>query len=380
MAGDKPVETLRLGTQELSDLVAELEHAAPPGGGGRGSKRDTRRWRAQYQKIVVTVQDEGGPRRSFVMVPRNISTGGMGLLHGGFIHPGASCAVALRDTRGRGVQVRGTIIRCTHLRGSIHDLGVRFDERVNPRDFFIWAGNEYLFNAERVDPKALKGRVLIIDDSKADQRLITHLLKDTALEIDYASTAEDGLAQLDTSPSLALVDYVLPDMDGLSLVTAARGRGCMVPIVLISGNVEQELRYAAIGAGAKEMLFKPLTESLLVRAMAEFLLYQDIQSRDEDPFRSSAKGVSSASIEACLEEVRNLGERLAKMLETGSLEKASETLTRLEGLAADYGIRALKSRAVLALEKSRRSDDAGTITDELARVVEACRMVRGPAL
>ncbi len=377
MTGERPVETLRLGTQELTDLVAELEREAGPGVGSRGSKRESRRWRAQHQKIVVTLQDENGPRRSFVMVPRNISTGGMGLLHGAYVHVGCPCAVALRDTRGRGVQVKGTIIRCKHLRGSIHDIGVRFDERVNPRDFFIWAGNEYLFNAERVDPKVLKGRVLVIDDSLSDQRLISHLLKETSLEFEYASTAEDGLAMLETAPSIALVDYVLPDMDGISVVTAARTRGCVVPMVLISGCAEQETRYAAIAAGAKEMLFKPLTEQLLMRAMAEFLLYRDIQARDEDPFRSTAKGVSEGALEACIDEVRMQGERLAKMLETSSLEKASDALTRLSGLAADYGLRALKTRTTLALEKQRRGDEGDGFIQDCSRVVEACRMARG---
>lgn len=387
MSGDKPVETLRLPVHELTDLLAELERdaAAGPGvvtatGAAKGSKRDTRRWRAQMQKSVVTVQEDNGPRRSFVMVPRNISTGGMGLLHGGFLHPGCGCSVALRDTRGRGVQVRGRIVRCRHVRGTVHDVAVKFDERVNPRDFFICAGNEYLFNAERVDPRALVGRVLIIDDSLSDQKLISHLLRDTSLEFEYANTGGDGLEMLEGAPALALIDHTLPDTDGLTLVTQARSRGCVVPMILLSGSADQEARYVAIAAGAKEMLFKPLTEKLLVRAMAEFLLFRDIQSRDEDPFRSSAKGVSEAAVEACIDEVRNLGERLGKMLESSSLERIGDALSRLEGLAADYGLRALKTRAVLALEKFRKGEEGEPLVNECARVVEACRMARGPAV
>ena len=99
MGGEKPVQTLRIANSELDELIAQLERE-----GGlctRGSRRESRRWRAQTQKVVVLVQDDSGARRSLVMAPRNMSTGGMGLLHGGFLHPGGLCvlvlAIQLRD-------------------------------------------------------------------------------------------------------------------------------------------------------------------------------------------------------------------------------------------------------------------------------------------
>ncbi|MFM9957218.1 MAG: response regulator [Phycisphaerales bacterium] len=372
MTIERPVETLRLGAQELSDLVNELER---DGAASRGSKRASRRWRAQHQKIAVTVFEEGTRKRTFAMVPRNISTGGMGLLHGAYMHPGAECVIALRDVRGRAVQVRGRVVRCTHLRGTVHDLGVQFAERVNPREFFIWAGTEYLFNAERVDPKAIKGRMLIVDDSRSDQRLISHLLKETCLEFEFADTGEEGLKMLSATPgpSFALVDYVLPDFDGITLVTRARAAGCTTPMVLISGTAEQDTRYAAIAAGAKEMLFKPLSEALMLRAAAEYLLYTDIQKRDEDPHAAGASGMSAEAVEACVQEIRQLGERLASLLAASAFEKVGDVVGRLEGMAADYGFKALRTHSGAAGKKLRVGEAAA---NELGKVVEACRLAR----
>lgn len=376
MGTEQPVQTLRLGNAELEELIAQLERDGAMN--TRGSRRESRRWRAQAQKTVVIVQDESGARRSLVMAPRNLSTGGIGLLNGGFLHAGGSCVVVLRDVRGKAVQVAGKIVRCTHLRGTVHDIGVQFDRPVNPRDFFIFAGNEYLFNAERVDPLRLTGRVLVIDDSRSDQRLISHLLRETALEFEYAMTGEEGLRMLDEHPSLALVDYVLPDMDGISLVQTARARGCVVPMILVSGQADHEVRYAAIAAGAKEMLFKPLDESLLMRAAAEYLLLRDIQARDEDPFRATAKGIGAEAIEACIEEVHELGVKLGGLLESGSLEQVAGALKHLHGMAADYGIKALHLRSGIALQKIAKIESAEEASFDVGRVVEACRMARGP--
>lgn len=376
MSAEKPVQTLRIANSELDELIAQLERE-----GGlctRGSRRESRRWRAQTQKVVVLVQDESGARRSLVMAPRNMSTGGMGLLHGGFLHPGGLCVLVLRDVRGRAAQVSGKVVRCTHLKGTIHDIGVRFDAPVNPRDFFIFAGNEYLFNAEHVDPARLIGRVLVIDDSRSDQRLISHLLRDTALEFEYAMSGEEGLRMLDEHPAIAMVDFVLPDMDGISLVTEARSRGCVVPMILISGHADQEVRYAAIAAGAKEMLFKPLDEPQMLKAMAEYLLLRDIQARDEDPFRATAKGISAETIEACIEEIHELGVRLGALLDSGSLEQMNGALTHLHGMAADYGIKALRMRSGIALKKIAQVESAKDAAFDIGRVVEACRMARGP--
>lgn len=373
---ERLVDTLRMSSFDLDQLICRLERDGPPT--STNSKRASKRWRAQTQKVAVTTHDEQGGKRTLIMAPRNISTGGMGLLHGGFLHPGTVCAIVLRDVRGKAMQIAGSVTRCSHLQGTIHELGVKFDQRINPRDYFIWAGNDYLFNAESVTPGQLSGTVLIVNDSPADQRLISHLLRGTALEFIYARTGEDGLEMLEQAPHIALVDYQLPDMDGLTLVTAARSRGCTTPMLLLSGCPDQELRHAAIGAGAKEMLFKPLSEALLHKALAEYLLLGDIQRRDDDPFRASAAHASSESIESCIEEIRASADKLLAMMAANNLEQLTASLGRLHGAAADFGFKALHLRTQIAMQKISGIERAEDAAFDISRVVEACRMARGP--
>ncbi len=374
MSNPLPIDTLRLGGQELEKLIEQLERDSAADG---SFKRTSRRWRAQAQRVIVTLAEQNGPERMFIMAPRNISSGGIGLLHGVYVRPGTTCRVALRRVHGNAVQLAGKVVRCEHVRGVIHQLGIRWDQPINPRDFFIWAGNEYLFNAEWVDPKRLEGMVLVVDDSIADQRLVEHHLRDTALVLEFAETGAEGLKKLEAGPGMALVDYKLGDMDGISLTTAARTRGLMTPIVLISGMYDQETRYAAIAAGAKEMLFKPITEQLLLRALAEYLLLADSSKGDADPFRITATHLAPAAIDACLGELQKHSESLGQLMQAQELERINDLLTRVHGIGEDFGIAALKQRCKFAFTKLDACKNVEAATYELKRVIEACDMAKG---
>ena len=64
--------------------------------------------------------------------------------------------------------------------------------------------------------------ILVIDDSEDDQRLYRRAFKDFDCILEIASTAQAGLARIADAdskrPDLILLDYNLPDMDGLSFI------------------------------------------------------------------------------------------------------------------------------------------------------------------
>ena len=113
-------------------------------------------------------------------------------------------------------------------------------------------------------------RALIVDDSKTMRRIVGKVVKengfDTILE---AENGQDALAQLrgcapDAPFALALVDWNMPVMDGLSFVQAARAEGFAdLPIIMITTEGSMEYVTRAMEAGANEYLMKPFTKESL---------------------------------------------------------------------------------------------------------------------
>ena len=106
------------------------------------------------EPVGVEIVHPGGSVMRFAVQPRDLSSSGMGFLHGGFIHPGSTCSVELSDKEDKPILARGTVARCRMIKGRVHEVGIAFDERVELEMFHI----EPICAAdgdEDVDPDAL---------------------------------------------------------------------------------------------------------------------------------------------------------------------------------------------------------------------------------
>jgi PAS domain S-box-containing protein len=101
--------------------------------------------------------------------------------------------------------------------------------------------------------------ILIVDDSDADQLAYRRTFKDRE---DYrlveALSAEEGFAALaHATPDLILLDYNLPDMDGLLFMARlADSPSGSVPIVMLTGEGDESLAVEAMKCGAEDYLVK----------------------------------------------------------------------------------------------------------------------------
>jgi two-component system chemotaxis response regulator CheY len=113
-------------------------------------------------------------------------------------------------------------------------------------------------------------RALIVDDSKTMRRIVSKVVKENGFEIIVeAENGEEAMTRLrdagaDAPVQLALVDWNMPVMDGLSFVKAARAEGfAELPIIMITTEGSMEYVTRAIEAGANEYLMKPFTKESL---------------------------------------------------------------------------------------------------------------------
>jgi signal transduction histidine kinase len=117
-------------------------------------------------------------------------------------------------------------------------------------------------------------RVLIIDDSPEDREIYRrHLVGrgGTAYVVEEAGTGTQGLERVrERCPDGILLDYRLPDIDGLSLVTTLVAECGPLPIVFLTGAATEELAMRALGAGAQDYLVK---ERVDAESLARSLRY-----------------------------------------------------------------------------------------------------------
>jgi two-component system chemotaxis response regulator CheY len=113
---------------------------------------------------------------------------------------------------------------------------------------------------------------LVIDDSRTVRAIIARTLHELGMEVSQAAHGREGLERLrDTAGiGLILVDWNMPEMDGLEFIRAVRSMREYdgVRIMMVTTETEQEQVMRALAAGANEYLMKPFTPDVLVAKLS----------------------------------------------------------------------------------------------------------------
>ena len=113
-------------------------------------------------------------------------------------------------------------------------------------------------------------RVLLVEDEKSLARLVEIELLLQGIEVEVCHEGKPGLGRaLDGQFDLVLLDWMLPDIEGIQICRALRTRGSRVPIIMITAKsgVPDEVR--GLDAGADDYIVKPFDmEQLVARIRA----------------------------------------------------------------------------------------------------------------
>ena len=272
--------TIGLGQRELEILLSKLE--AADNKSKVSARREFSRWPFRQATIKVTLIQPAGSEVVLKLACRNISRGGISLLHNQFVHPGSMVVVALPTLNGTVKEIVGTIKRCVHKKATLHELGVQFEEPVELRDYLGAGKGAEFYSLEAVDPEKLTGQVLYVEDSDIDFRVMQHFLRETGLSITRAMTAASGLEAAVNGFDLIIVDWQLPDMDGVRFVTKVREMAIETPCLIVTADPVALMRSGMLDAAVAGLLTKPLSQILLLRAIAERLLIKPLSARNAD--------------------------------------------------------------------------------------------------
>ena len=105
---------------------------------------------------------------------------------------------------------------------------------------------------------------IVIDDSSAMRMILRRTLSSMGFQVVDAVNGRDALdklANLDYVPDVALIDWNMPEMDGLTFVQTVREdpRYRRLALLMVTTESEQSQIVRALAAGAHEYLIKPFT-------------------------------------------------------------------------------------------------------------------------
>ena len=113
-------------------------------------------------------------------------------------------------------------------------------------------------------------RILLVEDDQKIALFIIKGLKAEGFAVDHADNGEDGLHLALTEPyDAAVIDIMLPKLDGLTLIERMRQEKKNVPVIILSAKDTVDDRVAGLQTGGDDYLTKPFAFSeLLARIQA----------------------------------------------------------------------------------------------------------------
>lgn len=123
--------------------------------------------------------------------------------------------------------------------------------------------------------------ILIVEDDTRISDMISQVLRDAGHVTDIASTGTEGLKKALTAiHSLLVIDLMLPEKDGLSLISELRAAGIETPVLVLSAKRSVDERVIGLQHGADDYLTKPFAISELI-ARCQALLRRTMKSASE---------------------------------------------------------------------------------------------------
>lgn len=148
-------------------------------------------------------------------------------------------------------------------------------------------------------------RILVVEDDKKIASFVVNGLKQNGFAVDHSNNGEDALALARSTPyDAAVVDVMLPKLDGLSLVQSLRGERIKTPVIILSAKASVDDRIRGLQAGGDDYLTKPFAFSELL-ARVQALIRRSSQTTE--PTRLT---ISDLTVDLLTREVTRDGKKI----------------------------------------------------------------------
>jgi CheY-like chemotaxis protein len=115
-------------------------------------------------------------------------------------------------------------------------------------------------------------KILLVDDSKFQRKSMSKLLTDLGHKVSEAENGEMGLKMVDTvQPDLIITDLLMPVLDGIGLLRGLKKKGCPIPAIVVSADIQVSTRQECLQIGAKAFLTKPINSADMEATLNQFV-------------------------------------------------------------------------------------------------------------
>lgn len=206
--------------------------------------------RLSFRRITppTRVIQVSGDVLSTQTITRNLSSGGVGLLHKPFVYPGSQLVVSLAPTAGKPIHVAGLVVACRYTGEGYHESSVKFDQRINLARFISDAakGNaEQHLNRVR---RRLDGlRIVLIDPAGTLHSRMSESFAALGARITKVQYLGKALDHMRTAPvDLLFCGHAHDGADASQIVRLCRDSGYSSPIIAMGWPPTQLARARAL--------------------------------------------------------------------------------------------------------------------------------------
>ena len=116
-------------------------------------------------------------------------------------------------------------------------------------------------------------KILVIEDNEQNMYLIDFILRKHGFEVIQAINGQEGINRaVDTEPDLIIMDWQLPDINGIEVTKELKKKEALkkIPIVFCSSNVMKGDREIAFEAGASGYIEKPIIPEEFIEEIKKY--------------------------------------------------------------------------------------------------------------
>ncbi len=114
--------------------------------------------------------------------------------------------------------------------------------------------------------------ILIVDDAAFTRRMIRKALVAEGHETLEAANGQEGLDMIAShAPDCILIDLLMPVMDGFAVLEALGNRQSTIPVIVISADIQENVRQRCLDLGAADFINKPPKEEELCKTVQQVL-------------------------------------------------------------------------------------------------------------
>lgn len=210
--------------------------------------------------------------------------------------------------------------------------------------------------------------LLLVDDDAVDRMAICRALAkaDLAVQVTEVTNAEEAIVHLSTHPcDCVFLDYRLPEQDGLSLIRQWRAEGVTIPLVVLTGQGDEQIAVDLMKAGASDYLIKTrVSPDRLALLLSNALRMYKAEQREANALAQLQQ--TNALLTQQNEEL----ERQRRFIEDQNLKLLAAYRVKSEFLATMSHELRTPLNAILGFSQILDSQSKGPLTDHQAEMVK----------